>query len=706
MSTRDGVAKAANNLPDEPVDPRVAVLRWRLRWLLQSLPPRAKIATRFFPLLLHCSFERSEFRSEAPGIDGMKVRPGWGLLSRAAGLHPPVGYQRGRGLAEAVLALPGETPCLWVLPRPDLGVREIEVLKARIQAARAYLASFGVDVRVLEAPFPLELLAYGALVAGRLPQRFWTHLDEQVEKPFTLEHVMRSGQFAPTPVAFLLSLLLRKGVGPTLPSHLQSELNQGTPARLLADSEYLLLLWARRSCALRLEAEWALHLGAMRESTRKAAAPQPREIAPETLLLFARRLWVSARWTVRALPRQEKGSFSERLLRESVEGIPAFLAKQLTGKFGSTLTSATATWNGQFEVRDPPGALLSNAASADQATVRALSLLRSLQGNQRLQVPGFWQKILQKMAQRGDRRMAICVTLPRADLTAPVEEAVWVLMRPATRPTARRLKGRQILPTALVEIARGGTIEVLIGTDEPDPASSRLDRTLVQTAAARRLGHELALQDGGVVLCIDDNLVQRIPYGNFVARPRHHTFISGDPLVAHASFMGRRWSSPTIECQINTHDERRAAVEYLDGLGNHFRELVPLSHLDAHIRETQKMLRELPVPGLLAIRASAQVAAQATRNTDLPVVSIEVSGKLPFKLQLRFAGEVFGGSAASGWEAAATRILSLWPGNTRGRLSITRIAVDTPPGRAVSLQMLYVRSVVSRRLNSHLKRLT
>jgi len=126
--------------------------------------------------------------------------------------------------------------------------------------------------------------------------------------------------------------------------------------------------------------------------------------------------------------------------------------------------------------------------------------------------------------------------------------------------------------------------------------------------------------------------------------------------------------------------------------------------LEGYLSDGQNILRARPSPMLLMIRYSKEIETSVSRygltGTEAKV-PFEVSGQLPFGLQVTMSGEKFGAGSSLGWAAAAQSVLSSWPSGTHGLLCCKGVNVDIWGRPAVGLARMYARSAALRRLKLH-----
>jgi hypothetical protein len=227
---------------------------------------------------------------------------------------------------------------------------------------------------------------------------------------------------------------------------------------------------------------------------------------------------------------------------------------------------------------------------------------------------------------------------------------------------------------------------------------------LVRDASA---GKPVALEAGGRVLMPRGGRVFRYPLDRFVSRPR--TFVPDPDAPDLALSPGERRpvglaSAGVVECRASLVDEDRASVLYTDVQRGWLREVVFLSELEEHLKDSRAVLQQADPTALLALRLSDGVepALRRVGRAGDPV-HVAVRGQYPHDLQAEIGGERFGGcTGGRSWREGARAVLAKWPRTGTGRISVNALTVQVGGRRAVGLLALYARSVVLRRLRGFL----
>jgi len=145
-------------------------------------------------------------------------------------------------------------------------------------------------------------------------------------------------------------------------------------------------------------------------------------------------------------------------------------------------------------------------------------------------------------------------------------------------------------------------------------------------------------------------------------------------------------------------------VLYTDVQRGWLREVVYLSELEEHLRDSRTVLQQADPSAVLALRLSDGVepALRRVGRAGEPV-QVVVRGQYPHDLQAEIGGERFGGvSGGRTWREGARAVLLRWPRTGTGRISVNGLTVQAGGKRAVGLLALYARSVVLRKLRGFL----
>jgi hypothetical protein len=722
-------------------DPRDAVLRSRTRNLLRSLSRPLACAVRLAPALFHASFAWGELRDAPPGIEGLMPRRRWGDLARDLGLPPPKKGPRGARLVSALfVSAVGPGLEFLVVPVTPMDVEARTRLETRAAIVAHALAVAGpVTVQVLHGPvdhraLPLCRLAlFGCLLAGRPPESFWAPASAVAGARLPGALVGELTRSAPTPLSVLLTLLLAAEAHLVPAEVLRRATAQAHGAFTAADPELLLALWATWDTAHGAAALRALKCGGLLPCARALANGLAADSAygqgvtpfPENLLragpvlTLGRRLALAAARSVRKVPLPERALLSEALRREVLEtGMPRALLPAL----GRALSSANSTDNPAGaalferrkahirELRDASGACLGRGASAEQARLRALALITAAHGKAPLtsKPARLWDRVAARLAKPVTRRTVVAVAFASRAGAAwvPLARVLFVLLRPGTRPGSQALGAGAAVERLLLETNRGSIIETIAATGQSEPAAAWLTRLVRQGGDAKRAKLPFALQLGETVLLPADGPkhLRRFPAKRFALRPRACVFSSAAEGATNGppAPSGRLRRHPVIECQVSRLGEAQAAIVYVDEVGQRLREVIPIEHLADHLTETQALLRTKS-PALLMLRPTAEVAAIAGHRLglDLPTVTLELHGELPWKMVLVIGADRFGRGEPMGYRAAAQVVLSSWQPGVLGRIAVSSVQVWLNGAPPSPMARLYARSMVLRRLWAH-----
>jgi hypothetical protein len=213
----------------------------------------------------------------------------------------------------------------------------------------------------------------------------------------------------------------------------------------------------------------------------------------------------------------------------------------------------------------------------------------------------------------------------------------------------------------------------------------------------------VALEAGGRVLMPRGAHLHHYPLSRYLGRPR--VFIPDPDAPDLTLSPGERRpvgmsGAGVVECRASLVDDQRAAILYSDAQRGWFREVVFLTELEEHLKDSRTVLQQSDPGAVLAVRLSEDVEPALRRVGKVgAAVSIAIRGQLPHDLQLEIGGERYGGTTSDhGWREGAMALLGRWPRSGEGRLSVNALTVQVAGRRAVGLLALYARSVVLRRL--------
>lgn len=698
-----------------------ALFRWRLRGLAAVVPPRTLRAARLLPVLLHASFDRPRLREEAPGVSGLRYRRAWSQLARDLELPPPFKAQRGTPLVEAVLLVPGAQGLeATVLLPSGLRPSDRDWVEERTGAAGAALAGAGVriPVRVLDAAAlagdgdaTARLAVFGALVGGRISAAAWAALEAASRRPIEPAVLTLLAVSAPSPLAALALTLLCAGPAPSPLDAAGRLLSRKVTARRLADPEEFCARWAAEATPHRQALLTALALCRPRRGEPAPALEAAEVVALGGALSLAHRIGLLPELV--AAWRDAVGAGMPRALQ------PA-LGERLSA--AGPLRTALSRAGDVHEVRLPAGVVLGRGATPVQARVRALSLLSAAALEPVLEhAEPPWRALAGRLAQRRDRPTLLLVVEPAFPSGPPFDPinrgpgrgigfpgALQVRLVPGRRPAGRVLTGDEALDRLVREVQAGTAVEVVAARSEAQPVAVRLTQVaaLVRDAGPR---NPVALEVGGRVLMPRDGRLFRFQLDRYLGRPR--VFVPDPDAPDLTLSPGERrpvgLSRPgVVECRASLVDDLRASVLYTDAQRGWFREVVFLTELEEHLRDTRLVLQQSDAAAILAVRLSEDVEPALRRvGRAGAAVAVAVRGQLPHDLQVEVGGDRFGGTTSgNGWRDGAIAVLSRWPRTGEGRLSVNGLTVQAGGRRAVGLLALYARSVALRRLKFFLRR--
>lgn len=724
----------------EPVEIRgmTAMLRWRYRWLLRHLPKREAQAVRLLPVLLQASFAHRELRGDPPGVVGVTSNPSWAHLSRAFNLPSPNGSQRGARLISGLLVIPttGGLDVIAVLER-GIGAREQDRARIRLEAVQALMLAEGVKLRCEALPMdgkpgsiPLSLLPFGCLVAGQLPLAFF----DRLAQGHATEEVGRLWQLAPTPLSRLaLMFLASASASAPLPfAALWKMLAMHSP-RQLADPELFAVRWAASSQgSAGALFELASQVGSL-ASTRSLLLGELGHplvvLDAKPLLTIGRAIASRLARVVRSVPVAKAGPLRRAFRKEILsDGVPRVLLPLIGAALVRARPVPTLPWlteerflDGVTQVQDPSGAVLGQGASREQAWIRALALVCRALGK-----PVFLPEASPMLGRLGarllvpaERRTALFLVegedhsgqpndpLNRGvDRTLAIRAAIEVTLTPDGRPSARRVAPFKAVKSLILEATAGTAVEVIAADGKSDVTAARLGRV-----AARCRTHAgdqpLVIEVAGFGLSVSGDQLRSWPADNFAARPR--SFVADleawDFGAAAAAGRPSRSGPRALDCLVWALDDFNACVWYSTYDGMHLQERVPYATLEQSMGETQKLVRAASPALVLAVRTAPEIAERISRFDPFlqHVVTVDITGRLPFGLTVTINGERFGANARYSLRAAAETILSGWPPGHLGHLVVGRLELDGPESN-LAMTRLYARSLILRRLWAHIRR--
>jgi hypothetical protein len=735
-----------------------AVLRWRARWLRRSLPYKSGLSLRLLPALLEASFPYRDLRGEPPGIEGLGARRCWGVVARAFDLPPPISRQRGRRLVSALLTTQApEGLQTYALATHGAGPQELERLHARLTVCQDILSNAGVPMKVAVLPSTsadfaaeplLRALPFGALIAGRIPAQLWENREGLSSGEVGCAAIARLAVHAPTPFCEIALLLMAGETAPSPAAALRSALEQGFRPAELADPELFCAAWGTAAAVREALLYRLLASCTSNPRTRQVAAQWARPLtkgfgglalggpaSTGEILELGRLVTRAAVSAVRRAPAPGRIELKKRLRRDVIEaGLPKVLVPSFAqalrtveaGRGRAPLLQLVPRPGPSFEVRDPSQAPLGRGRKAEQAHARAVALVARVTGRIPPDVADdrVWRLVGNRFLHPAEERSLFLVLLP--DPTAkgsphdPLNrgperrfgfgDCVAVLLRPGGRPSARRLTPDAAVAIAVREAWRGISVEVHGASGEVHPAAARLSRALHLARPGELMGAPPTLEAGGRVLYLTESRLRQFKLGRFAARPR---LCYPDPEAPdlspwaednlRVSNLGHR---ATILCHATRFGEENAGILYVDPLGFQLREEVPLVFLAEHLADAQALVRQEPSPMLLSVRYSKELELAAGRYGPAPTdgrVDVEISGSLPFGLQLQLQGERFGRGHPLGWRAAAQTVLAAWPSGAIGRIAVKSVRVEIACKPVSGLARLYARSLALRRLQAHVR---
>jgi hypothetical protein len=722
-------------LPEDARRALTALLRARARRAPRQLPPRLADAAVLLPVLLQASFERGSLVTDAPGVEGLQYHRRWSGLARSFDLPPPCRAQRGRRLVQGVLAVPaaGGLDAL-ALVAGGLAPEELGAVQERLEAAQALFARTGVTLRAAvfdparlarDREAAHRVLAFGALLAGRIPPAAWDALAAS-RRPLPPLTTAALAAGAPAPLATLaLTLLARAPCPPPLEAALAA-LSRGASPLHLADPEVFCLRWAALSPGLGEPLEEAMLLA-------RSRAGAPPELG--RLLAIGRALALACARAIRATRLGHFDRFTQRLWREALgPGLPrvllpplgrALAAEAEAGRLRLDPERAGRAW----EVRTAAGAVLGRGASPVQARLRALDVVATAgaaaghRGGGPLlgALDATWRDVALRLSRPRDRAALLVVVVaggaarpgPPADLlnrgpprSLEFDGALAILVVPGRRAAGRMLSPPAVVDAVLRRAPAGASLDVTAASPSARPVAARLSHIAALLRDPSVEG-PVAVEAGGRVLVPHGEGVRAWPLLRFAARPRRYTPDPEAPDISVASGTrpGRRSrSAGLVECRVTALDAGSAALLFADDDGGHLREVAPLAELEVRLDDARAIVRASRPPAALAVRLSDDVE-RAVRRAGLAGrrVGVRVAGALP-RLEVEIAGERFGGANALGWAAAAEALLAAWPPGGEGVVGVDAVTALADGARPPPLLALWAASVARRRLRTRISR--
>ncbi len=573
-----------------------AILRERAHGLPRALPPRLAAAARLLPALLHASFDQRPLDADAPGVAGLRYRRRWSSLARAFGLPPPCRAQRGRRLVETVLVLPtaGGLHAIAMVPA-GLAPEDLGAVQERLEGVQQILTAAGAPVRaVLLDPGRLHrdqeschrLIAFGALLAGRLSPEVWKVL-EVGRRPLSALVTSRLAASAPAPLATLALTLMTRAPCPGPLDAAVALLAGGMTPRHLADPETFCVRWAGLVPDLRELLDETLLLTGFAKS-RGVARAEPHEVgssrtadghvepifrragarppplvvrgpAPKTdlarLVEHGRTLAHACAVAIRASRLGRVDRFTERLWREAVgPGMPRVLLPALgirlaeEAELGRLRLDPVRAGRG-YDVRLADGTSLGRGANPVQARVRALGVVAAAEAARpRTGEPSgassvfsgldaTWREVGRQLVRPREHPTLMVLVVsgggarpgPPTDLlnrgperALEFDGALAVLLVPGRRPSGSMLAAAETVHAAIRRARAGASLEMLAASSAARPVAARLAR-IAALLRDPSVPRPVAVEAGGRVLLIDDHGTRSFSLERFASRPRVFT---------------------------------------------------------------------------------------------------------------------------------------------------------------------------------------
>lgn len=731
-----------------------AVLRWRcLRVLPATVTPRTAEAARLTPILLHTSFQQPLLRNDAPGVAGLRYRRGWSSRARRFDLPPPWRAQRDAPQIDAVLAVPEDSVLsLLVVTVAGISRADLHWVEERAAVVHGLLTAAGAAcaLRVLEpaalARDPLlshRLVLFGALVGGRMSTAAWSAMEAAAQQAVDPRDLVELAAEAPGHLPALALALLSGGRAPSPLAVTRRLLQNGTPARELAEPSVLCTRWSAEgqpAFAPALE-----EVAALLAPARPRAAPlrdpfaavhlerTPHEAAPApagdgdagAVLRLAAALALPLARAIRASRRAGLGPAERARWRERVGAdlpralLPALGARLAAGAELETVLHRDGGRRHEIRLRD--GAVLGRGASPLQARVRALSVLASAALDPLLaHAEPPWRNVAARLAEPRNQTTLLLVVEPAGPSGPPYDPlnrgaerrlgfpgGFAIRLAPGRRPSARALTAPELVERLLAEAQAGTRVEVLASRSEAHPVAARLTQlaALLQDHGDAPVAVEAA---GGVLLVDRGSGLRRYRLDRIAARPRHYLPDPDAPDLALSP--GERRPSgiggaSVIECRAVPLDQSRAALLYSDRARNHLREVVFLSELEDHLREARGILQAADPRSVLTVHLADDLEPAVRRAGPAgPPLHLSVRAQLPWDVQVQVEGEWYGGHTGRTWREAALKLLVRWPREMEARIAVSTVNAVARGKRRGGLMALYARSLVLRRMRTHLVR--
>lgn len=433
---------------------------------------------------------------------------------------------------------------------------------------------------------------------------------------------------------------------------------------------------------------------------------------------------------MRTLPEAAQEVRAELRERTLTRGFPTVLLRELDqavrrGARGNAPPTWLEAYSGDVTtLRDGSGAEWGRGLSQAHAWIRGLSLLTAARDTVQIPEgpPPLWLKIsrrLQKPVTRRTLLVAVEPTPPPGPPNDPLNagpkrelgfrRALVALLRPGERPSAHELPAPQAVHRLLTEGLAGAVIEFVPGDALAQRVEARLSRLIARCQKVPK-GSTYTAEVGGRAFTVDDARGFRSrSMKRFARRPVKSVIDPESPELGSEVTLGRdlRCAPHQLECLVWTFDGKVAELAFADARGLYLREQVPLARLEAYLAETRELVRH-GEPCALSVRVCPDVArllATAPAPTA-KVVSLGITGELLGGLSAELSGERYLAGTVLGWEALALSILSQWPMRTRGELSFSSVLVSLKGQLAAPLDVLYARSLIRRRLLTHIDRLS
>lgn len=691
-----------------------AILRSRLRGLRHRLDGRTYSAIRLVPLLFHAGFEFPGLHGDAPGVQRLRRRLGWGRWTASLGVPPPRRNMSGRALVTAIAVLPTEGGGARLLVLTGAYAPDQErILAHRMEVVGTLLQSSGLRLSVerVRTTAPVwarvapSVLAYGALAAGT-----WPAVSGSPPPGWTDDVMAEVTLAAPEPASFAALALGYGGAGEVSLSSLMQGPEALAPEKA-RDPVSFSFAWAGRVTGRERLVRNLVGL--------LAGSARPRN--PGEIILVGRELAMLAARGLHRAPRPWRDALAMRVHREIIAGgVPLILkpalARAVKDLQFSDLTGAHA--GRVYEVRLPDGVTVGRGLSEAHAHGRALTLLGPVLSDR--QISRRWRALAEQLVSRPEGEYTLALVepsevrgRPHDPLNSGPERRIafpgGILVRHSggRRPSVRVLSSRALVEILVSHARRGVHVEVHPSEPGARPVADRVARLLTavhgEPAVAAELGGAVYLRSGG--------RERRFRLERFLSRPRMCTVDTEAPDLAHGSRIGvrrqRPWMTPlTIEVGVSLKGQR-AQLLYMDARGARFLESVPVSWLSDYLDETRALLAANPrAPGLLAVFAEPGIEhALLSADPAPPATVVSVHGVLPSRLWIALEGDRFGRGQHFGWSTAAEALLSQWPASTPGRVAVKHVAVTDARDEAVpQVVQLWVRSQILRRLRTHLQR--